>query len=380
LDNQFIKILKKIKNKYGYEIFSNLGLVNSLMADYAESEYKKERRLLVWVLESNCQNTLTAEQEYNDWKGQWIKRLNTEEYIDKDRASWALDRIFELLIAESYCIKRGFLLIEKDNLDDAEKLFNKIIKINQNSSDAFQGKGIIASKKGDFEKAINYFKKTIRIDSSQKEILQPIIFETYCKKADDLKRSNDFKSAIGCYKKALDIHSNNSLFIEIAKCNHMLSNYQLEIKLYTKLILSDPENTELYMYRAEAYTLIKDYDKALDDYNTVLEKNKDDIKAYIKCSYVHYLKGNIEAFFVDYSNLNNRYNIKFINEDNFPIFFKRRKIWERETGYIDNTKFPFKCASCNYFDETISICKKMKEIDAFPITSDGSRCHEYKKA
>jgi len=731
LDDQFIEKCKQIKNDYGYEIFSNLGLVNSLMADYAKGEYYKERRLLVWVLESNCQNTLTAEQEYNDWKERWIKRLNTEEYIDKDRASWALDRIFELLIAESYYTKRGFLLIEKDNLNDAEKLFNKTIEINKNSSDAFHGKGIITSKKGDFEKAIkyltksikynpaneavlnkqlaqvynargnlffdkqnylsaisdyekskvlcpdlelnnlslllnrgqayfhiknysntikdctkaleidktdikayelqshvyysmkrydlaiedniiilnidpqnarafyhlsliyleinnftesrkninnankynsdakfsekinkqqeklntresvyyenlgdnfanekksseaidtyslainltpnnsriyhkrgkifletenfqtakidfeiakklsiepidrfinngflsfigkdysysieqfnnvikldssytnyvtsflakayqeignifykkenydeaihnfesaikfdislidyiypflahaykeagynllskkyydeaiNYFENAIRVNSSQKEILQPIIFKTYCEKAYEMKERNDFKSAIDCYEKALAINSDNNLLIEMAKCNHMLSNYQLEIELYTKLILSDPENTELYIYRAETYSLIKDYDKALDDYNTILEKNKDDSKAYIKRSYVHYLMGNIEAFFVDYSILKNRYNIIFINEDDFSIFFKQRETWEGETGYIENTKFPFKCANCSYFDKIISICKKMKEINAFPITSDGSRCREYKKA
>lgn len=144
MDNEFIQIFKRVINRHGYDVCNNYRLLNSFLADYAEGEYNKERKLLVWVLETNCHKTLSAQKEYIDWKNEWTIKLNTEEFIDKQAALWALDTIFKVLFGEPYYIERGFLFLKSNNIHKAELSFNSALELERKSSGAFHGKGLIA--------------------------------------------------------------------------------------------------------------------------------------------------------------------------------------------------------------------------------------------
>jgi hypothetical protein len=71
MDNQVPQSIKKIIDNYGIEVFDNLSITKSLLADYSEGALYKERNLFIWILESNCHKALTANQEIDDWKMKW---------------------------------------------------------------------------------------------------------------------------------------------------------------------------------------------------------------------------------------------------------------------------------------------------------------------
>jgi tetratricopeptide (TPR) repeat protein len=287
VDSQFIWIFKKIINIYGIEICNNLNILNSLISDYTASDFYKERRALIWILETNCHKTLTPDIDYEEWKKIWIEKLNLEEFIDKKTAALMLEIIFNVLFGEKYYVSRGFSLLPIDTIQ-ADVCFNKAIILDEHSSQAFYGKGIIAMNKNDFDNAIIYFSSSIEYNPLKENPVIISLAKTYDARGDKYKYLNNYSLAISDYKQALNLKLDFTILLKLAKCYNAIKDFNNEICCYVKAIAMEPSNSSLLINRAEAYMNIGGYDNAILDYNTVLKKDDKYQNGYERRSYAYY--------------------------------------------------------------------------------------------
>jgi tetratricopeptide (TPR) repeat protein len=90
---------------------------------------------------------------------------------------------------------------EKNNLKDAEELYNQVLKIDHNHINALNNLGIVFQSLNESKKAINYFQKVIKIMPSFADAHKNlgIVFQSL----------NELKKAKKCYEKAIEINPNN---------------------------------------------------------------------------------------------------------------------------------------------------------------------------
>jgi len=297
LDKQFIQIFKKVINDYGLEICDDTKILNSLLADYSKGEYYKERHLIVWVLEANKNNNLKINMEYDIWKNQCITNLYQNEFIDKKRASWAID----ILFGYKYYLDRGFYLIDNSKLDEANISFDNALEINQYSAEAYHGKGIIASKNEDYDNAIKYFENSIQHENLLKSENNEHISDCYYKIGKKYLMNRSFTNAILYFEKAIKLYPKliDSVFKSLSDAyrlraydNHTHKKYYDAINDYNLSMKYLPNNSiELKMNilgdQARAYSVIGDKNNELKNYNEILKIKPDNIEILHKKSKIN---------------------------------------------------------------------------------------------
>jgi tetratricopeptide (TPR) repeat protein len=273
MDEKFYQIFKETIDDYGRAICDNCNLLNSLLADYAEGKLYKERRLLIWILVTGCHKTFTFEQDFEDWKQEWIVKLNADEFIDKKSAEKMLDVIFAILFGELFYINRGFKLLEKNNRNEAENCFNKALEHKPTSSDAFRGKGIIAFDNGDFDYSIECFSKSIKYSPVPSDSIKELLANSYENRGDIYREKGSMELAI--------------------------SDYEQSIEIYDKVIAINPDNIKYYEKRAEVYQKKGDYSLAINSYSIILEKDNTYINGYEKRAELLFRQKNYDSALKD---------------------------------------------------------------------------------
>jgi tetratricopeptide (TPR) repeat protein len=299
MGNEFLRVFKKVVNDYTSKICDNCNLLNSLLADYACGEHYKERRLLIWILETNCYKTLTTERDFDDWKKEWVIKLNATEYMDKEAVGKMLDVIFRVLFGEPFYTDRGFKLLEKNNQIKAEKSFNKALEYAPNSSDAFRGKGLIAFYNNQFDNAIDCFSNSIKYNSSPSNSSWRFLANSYENRGDKNNKQGLKQSAVSDYEQSINIFPVCNIFVKLADCYHELSKFNDELAAYDKVINLNPDNIDYYERRADLYLKQGNYNLAINDYNIILKKDTTYLKGYEKRSEAFFKQKNYNSALED---------------------------------------------------------------------------------
>jgi len=294
LDKQFIQIFKKVINDYGLGICNDTKKLNSLLADYSKGDYYKERHLIVWVLEANKNNILKVTNEYNFWKNQSIKYLLENEFIDKERASWALDVLFNLLFGHKYYVDRGFYLINKNKLKEANLLFDNAIILSPTSSDAYHGKGIIALKDKDFDKTIEYFNKAITYDKNKLSGLSSDLSKVYFERGNISLTNNNFNFAISDFLQSIKYNKDINTYKYLAICYNEISDYKNEEIALNSALALENNNIELLLKHAKVCFQLQRYNDSINNYTTILQVDKNRIDVYELRSQVYYKIKNFQ--------------------------------------------------------------------------------------
>ena len=129
--------------------------------------------------------------------------------------------------------------IEKGNLDDAEKNLNKAILTNPSLYDLNLLQGNIATMKGKYAKANNYYSLLITINQQKKAEKNNV--NIYYKMAENYKYMADFDEAMNCYKEALKINKQNVNIkgiaesqLNIGQLQYYKSNYNESYRLFNR--------------------------------------------------------------------------------------------------------------------------------------------------
>jgi tetratricopeptide (TPR) repeat protein len=234
-------------------------------------------------------------------------------------------------------------------IEKATKDFENSLKYSVKNTDkaiAYNNIGIAKSSLGDFDGAIQYYSKSIAIDSlwsksysdrgscyinyyaNKMYVNNNIEKEKYIKKAiidfeGFLKYSltpmdkvttyydlgcakfelNDFVGSINCFDKAIKIDSNYSnAYNNRGSAKNILKDYIGAIKDFNKVIELNPQNAIAYFNRGLNKYVISDYNSAIKDLNMAITIDENLAIAY-------YIRGNTKQKLKKYESALEDYNI-----------------------------------------------------------------------
>jgi tetratricopeptide (TPR) repeat protein len=147
-----------------------------------------------------------------------------------------------------------------------EKDYKKFI---ERDSVYFYNKAYEADDKKLYEDALMFLDTAIRIDST--------IWEYHNARGIILRKLKRYDSAFISYQKALKFNPCNSCVL--SNIGYLFENkqeYNIAIDYYNKAIIADTNKLQLYAYRASAFHKLKDYKKAIEDYDIALKDNPED--------------------------------------------------------------------------------------------------------
>ncbi len=104
-----------------------------------------------------------------------------------------------------------------------------------------------------------------------------------------------FTSACGTSMSAVSAAEKEEYSLELAQRYIDDGNYEEAIEVYTALIEVEPNNTSLYMGRAEAYTHVEKYPEASEDFTQVISIDNTEAEAYAKRGVLSYVTGEEES-------------------------------------------------------------------------------------
>jgi tetratricopeptide (TPR) repeat protein len=203
--------------------------------------------------------------------------------------------------------KKFYYEIENNLMDTCPKVKNKIAandkigeKSMSNDSEALKyfNLGLDESKKEDFAKAIQYYKKAVVFD--------PEFVFAYDNMGICYRRLNQFDEAIDAYEKSLKIDPNGTMPLQNIGIAYLYKKeYKKAIKAYEKLAKLDNRNPEVFYGIGNIYAqYLFDYEKALDNlcqaYNLYIELKspyRSDAEKLIQVVYTEMKKQGKEAAF-----------------------------------------------------------------------------------
>lgn len=164
--------------------------------------------------------------------------------------------------------KKYYYELERYMMNNCKSLKEKIATNEKQSSKSFSdnikateyySKGLDESKKGNFEKAVQYFEKAVKEDSE--------FAFAWDNLGVNYRRLNNFDKAIESYKKSLEIDPNGLMPLQnIAIVYQYKKEYQNAINAYEKLAKIDENNPEVYYGIGNVYAInLKDYEKGLEN-------------------------------------------------------------------------------------------------------------------
>jgi tetratricopeptide (TPR) repeat protein len=164
--------------------------------------------------------------------------------------------------------KRYYYKIERYMMKNCKALSDKIAAneiVNERSFSEnekalkFYDKGIQASQKEDYKKAVDYFEKAVKED--------PQFTFAWDNLGVNYRRLNNFDKAIECYKNSLDIDPFGMMPLQnIAVAYQYKKEYDKAIKAYEKLATIDKNNPEIFYGIGNIYAMnLNDFEKGLDN-------------------------------------------------------------------------------------------------------------------
>lgn len=234
---------------------------------------------------------------------------------------------------------------------------------------AWYNKGISSYILGQYEEAIEHFKKTLAIGSNHELAwFYNGISQFKCKR---------YEESIESYKRALEIEPNDKqIWFYKGISFFKMKKYEKSVECYEKVLEIDPKDSQTWIYKGISYHLLKKYNFAVDCFDKIIEYDPLDINAWNKKGIVFYDLGqyqkvieccvkvlNIEPF-----NKQALYN-KGISLINLEQYNEAKdcfdKILESDLAFHQAwIKLGFSLSKLKNFKEALNAFKKAIEIDS----------------
>ena len=155
------------------------------------------------------------------------------------------------------------------------------------SAKEFYTSGLIKYHSKRYKEALGDFSKSIKKDTK--------FFDAYIMKGQCYERMDENKKALKEYSKILKLNPKyvdayirrGQLYKKLLETDNAIADFSeaLDIK-------SDPF---VRMYRAESYIIIKEWDKAMDDFNKVLKKQPNNVHAKLGIVRIYQLQSKLDT-------------------------------------------------------------------------------------
>ena len=153
---------------------------------------------------------------------------------------------------------------QENNLDDAQKIYNEILKINPNHIDVHFNLGIIFTKLKEYQKAKNCFEKVIKIN--------PKYFNALNNLGVIFKILKEYQKAKNCFEKAIarGYEYADPLF-NLGNIHKELDEHQESIKCYKKVIEINSNHKDAHNNLGLVFKELGDFQKAKSCYENAIK-------------------------------------------------------------------------------------------------------------
>ena len=207
--------------------------------------------------------------------------------------------------------------IESNYLIEAENSINEILENNQQSAIAYDLKGVVLYKQGNFEDAADAFSKAVTLEpnfaiawynfaQTEKSLghlekakryldraieLQEDLAKAYFERALVLKKMGEKEKALIDYNKVIEMKGDSYMeaYLNRGLTKKMLGDYGGALADFNKVIDEFPRNAELRKNRGNLHLLFGLPQKAIEDYSKAIELNSDYAEAYYNRAMAFYL-------------------------------------------------------------------------------------------
>lgn len=158
-------------------------------------------------------------------------------------------------------IKSALILHQSGNLPEAERLYLEILTESPNDGNALNLLGFLKIQNKQFDEAINYLKKALKI--------YPDFFEAWFNLGLAYKNNNQFDNAIKAYENALSIEPNNTdVYFNIASVYEEKNDAFAAINYYEKAreCKAGVTDNDINYFLGCAYLKTKNFEKGLNFY------------------------------------------------------------------------------------------------------------------
>ena len=211
----------------------------------------------------------------------WTSIANILEGIDNERAAEAWFSV-------------GYLISSKNkDSQKAVQAYDKSIKLYQNSSSAYNNRGIEKVMLKQYESAITDFNAALA--------LKPDCIEYYSNRGNAKEYLGQYESAIADYNTAIALKPDyTTAYYNRGNAKQHLGEYESAIADYDMAIDLKPDYTIAYHGRGSAKVSLGQYDSAIIDYGKAIALKSDDAVAYNNRGGVKASLGQYDSAIIDY--------------------------------------------------------------------------------
>ncbi len=262
--------------------------------------------------------------------------------------------------------QRGFCRYYLGKYEEAITDYTQAIELNYKPlSWAFLARGDVYLRVKNYEKAIKDYQTSIKIEPDKYPA-------AYYNQGVAYKKLKRFEEAIADYKKALELKPD---YFEAKQ--GLESARDAELEKLTEAIKKNPNDTDVYVKRAELYGEFQNYKEAIEDYTSAIKLDGDKSDYYALRGLSYYRLGKYKEAIDDYTQA-----IKLNYEPLSWAFLARGDAYLAIKDYEkaindyttsiskEPTKYPVvynnRCAAyfiLKRFDEAIGDCKKALELN-----------------
>ena len=201
----------------------------------------------------------------------------------------------------------------KNNLREAEFLFEEVLKINPNHFSSAFLLGTLSAQLKNFEKAKEILSKAIKIDSNNSN--------AYNNLGNVLKELGELDKAVEAYEKAIKIKPENAdTYVNLGIVFYNLGNINKSVDAYEKAIKINSKHIEAYNNLGNIFNDLGNYEKAINCYERAIFINPKHIIAIKNICIL------FRSITINNITKQNSFNLKEL----FLILFKRNDVDHRD--------------------------------------------------
>jgi tetratricopeptide (TPR) repeat protein len=162
---------------------------------------------------------------------------------------------------------------QNGRLEDAEKIYQSIIKLQPRHADALHGLGLIDLFRGKPQEAIKWFNQALKIEKNA------TYFNNRGSAYFEIKKMQE---ALADYQVALKMQAEfTDAQYNLANLYSAIQKHEEAINAYSKILQKDNHQIDALYNRGNAYKKIKKYQEAIKDYLMVLQIEPNNTKALL---------------------------------------------------------------------------------------------------
>ena len=156
------------------------------------------------------------------------------------------------------------MMLEQD--DKAIEVYSDAIRLNPRDPRAYNQRGLLYYKKGEFENALRDLDEAIEWNSKSAEY--------YIARSMVYKRTKEYRLALADCTKAIELDDENAMCFYARGSTYSLNNeHELALADYNHTIELNPNYPEIYYIRGLTYRVIGNYNQAIRDFDKSIGQN-----------------------------------------------------------------------------------------------------------